>query len=244
MAIMAIFSGCWQVTGSYKMAQPMSCWGLGWDSTRVPCFTVPVSSPTLQSDCSMTMICWCIYSYGENRFARDRGLVNCDLHLLHQISQVPLEHCTIPHFSVWTATHFTKMFQKNRDFLGWHCEPRGSVDTQHLLCMASWSKCDKLKCQRVWWQAMMITYVTGWGMKLKQCLCLLSFLSLPYAFSSRPYHLPKMKFHVLIIRRVNAWKTLILQRICNMTESPKVYRITNSCHEEVGSHNWVFPTNQ
>ena len=58
-----------------------------------------------------------------------------------------------------------------------------------------------------------------------------------------PTRLPKIKFRVLIIGRANAGKTTILQRVCDTTESPKVYRITDGRREEVGSRNWVFPTN-
>jgi GTPase SAR1 family protein len=36
--------------------------------------------------------------------------------------------------------------------------------------------------------------------------------------------LPKVRFRVLIIGRANAGKTSILQRICETTESPIVYR--------------------
>jgi hypothetical protein len=38
--------------------------------------------------------------------------------------------------------------------------------------------------------------------------------------------LPHVKFRVLIAGRANAGKTSILQRVCDTTESPKVYRIT------------------
>ena len=36
--------------------------------------------------------------------------------------------------------------------------------------------------------------------------------------------LPDIKFRVLIIGRANAGKTTILQRVCNTTDSPKIYR--------------------
>ena len=39
-----------------------------------------------------------------------------------------------------------------------------------------------------------------------------------------PPRLPKIKFRVLIIGRANAGKTSILQRVCDTTESPVVYR--------------------
>jgi len=34
-----------------------------------------------------------------------------------------------------------------------------------------------------------------------------------------------VKFRVLIIGRANAGKTTILQRVCDTTESPKIYRL-------------------
>ena len=42
------------------------------------------------------------------------------------------------------------------------------------------------------------------------------------AKSSPP--LPEIRFRVLIIGRANAGKTSILQRVCDTTESPTVYR--------------------
>ena len=63
------------------------------------------------------------------------------------------------------------------------------------------------------------------------------------ASNSVPRRIPEVQFRVLIIGRANAGKTTILQRVCDTTESPKVYRITRGRREEVGSRNWVFPTN-
>ena len=40
---------------------------------------------------------------------------------------------------------------------------------------------------------------------------------------SRP-RIPNIRFRVLIIGRANAGKTSILQRVCDTTESPVVYR--------------------
>jgi len=37
--------------------------------------------------------------------------------------------------------------------------------------------------------------------------------------------LPNVKFRVLIIGRANAGKTTILQRVCDTTESPEIYRL-------------------
>ena len=48
------------------------------------------------------------------------------------------------------------------------------------------------------------------------------------------FHVPDVKFQVLIISRANAGKTSILKRVCETTESLKVYRIKDDTHEEVG----------
>ena len=37
--------------------------------------------------------------------------------------------------------------------------------------------------------------------------------------------LPDIKFRVLIIGRANAGKTTILQKVCDTTESPEIYRV-------------------
>jgi GTPase SAR1 family protein len=41
--------------------------------------------------------------------------------------------------------------------------------------------------------------------------------------SARPI-MPGLKFRVLVLGRANAGKTTILQRVCETTESPKIYR--------------------
>jgi hypothetical protein len=46
-----------------------------------------------------------------------------------------------------------------------------------------------------------------------------------------------VKFRVLIIGRANAGKTTILQRVCNTTESPVIYRYDRSA----GTHEQVCP---
>ena len=45
--------------------------------------------------------------------------------------------------------------------------------------------------------------------------------------TTQQYHprLPNVKFRVLIIGRANAGKTTILQRVCDTTESPEIYRL-------------------
>ncbi len=48
---------------------------------------------------------------------------------------------------------------------------------------------------------------------------------------SRP--IPNIQFRVLIIGRANAGKTTILQRVCDSTESPTIYRIIGDTREEV-----------
>ena len=45
-----------------------------------------------------------------------------------------------------------------------------------------------------------------------------------------------LRFRVLVIGRANAGKTTILQRVCDTTESPKIYREG----EEVRSTNFVY----
>ncbi|KAF8960039.1 hypothetical protein BDZ97DRAFT_1357343 [Flammula alnicola] len=45
--------------------------------------------------------------------------------------------------------------------------------------------------------------------------------------------LPKIKFRVLIIGRANAGKTSILQRVCDTTESPVIYRRTGFNEEQI-----------
>ena len=47
-------------------------------------------------------------------------------------------------------------------------------------------------------------------------------LSLPP--ENRPEIIPEITFRVLVIGRANAGKTSILQRICETTESPTIYR--------------------
>ncbi|KAI9464880.1 hypothetical protein HD554DRAFT_2026156 [Boletus coccyginus] len=39
------------------------------------------------------------------------------------------------------------------------------------------------------------------------------------------FRVPNVKFRVLIVGRANAGKTSILQRVCETTESPKIYRV-------------------
>ena len=43
--------------------------------------------------------------------------------------------------------------------------------------------------------------------------------------------LPKIKFRVLIIGRANAGKTSILQRVCDTSDSPVIYRLTGDENE-------------
>jgi GTP-binding protein EngB required for normal cell division len=47
------------------------------------------------------------------------------------------------------------------------------------------------------------------------------------------FRVPDIKFRVLIVGRANAGKTSILQRVCETTESPKIYRVTNGTREEI-----------
>ena len=47
--------------------------------------------------------------------------------------------------------------------------------------------------------------------------------------------LPKIKFRVLVIGRANAGKTSILQRVCDTTDSPVIYRKTPNGRKQVRS---------
>jgi GTPase SAR1 family protein len=51
--------------------------------------------------------------------------------------------------------------------------------------------------------------------------------------------IPNIRFRVLIIGRANAGKTSILQRVCDTTESPTIYRRGKYGLEEVRSSNFV-----
>jgi GTPase SAR1 family protein len=51
--------------------------------------------------------------------------------------------------------------------------------------------------------------------------------------------IPDLRFRVLVLGRANAGKTSILQRVCDTTESPKIYRRG----EEVRSTNFVYKSN-
>jgi GTP-binding protein EngB required for normal cell division len=53
--------------------------------------------------------------------------------------------------------------------------------------------------------------------------------------TKRTRGIPGLQFRVLVIGRANAGKTSILQRVCDTTESPKIYREG----EEVRSTNLV-----
>lgn len=48
-----------------------------------------------------------------------------------------------------------------------------------------------------------------------------------------PRQLPNIQFRVLVIGRANAGKTSILQRVCETTESPTIYRGFGPGREEV-----------
>ncbi|KXN80862.1 hypothetical protein AN958_07084 [Leucoagaricus sp. SymC.cos] len=48
---------------------------------------------------------------------------------------------------------------------------------------------------------------------------------------------PDIKFRVLIIGRANAGKTSILQRVCDTTESPEIYRQVRGRRKRRGEHN-------
>ena len=52
------------------------------------------------------------------------------------------------------------------------------------------------------------------------------------------FRVPDIKFRVLIVGRANAGKTSILQRVCETTESPKIYRVTNGTREEFRNYHY------
>jgi GTPase SAR1 family protein len=54
--------------------------------------------------------------------------------------------------------------------------------------------------------------------------------------TKRTPRIPDLRFRVLVIGRANAGKTSILQRVCDTTESPMIYREG----EEVRSTNFVY----
>ena len=53
---------------------------------------------------------------------------------------------------------------------------------------------------------------------------------------------PELQFRVLIIGRANAGKTSILQRVCETTDSPFIYRETEEGIELVRGSNILSPT--
>jgi len=57
------------------------------------------------------------------------------------------------------------------------------------------------------------------------------------------FQVPNVQFRVLIIGRANAGKTTILQRVCNTTEGPKVYRRDpQGQRSEVRTRSWLHPS--
>jgi GTPase SAR1 family protein len=48
-----------------------------------------------------------------------------------------------------------------------------------------------------------------------------------------PRRIPNLQFRVLVLGRANAGKTTILQRVCDTTESPTIYRRGEYGQEEV-----------
>jgi GTPase SAR1 family protein len=55
-----------------------------------------------------------------------------------------------------------------------------------------------------------------------------------------PRRIPNLQFRVLVMGRANAGKTSILQRVCDTTESPTIYRMgENGEKEEVRGPHFV-----
>jgi hypothetical protein len=68
-------------------------------------------------------------------------------------------------------------------------------------------------------------------------------LSPSLAPASTPPRVPGLQFRVLIIGRANAGKTSILQRVCDTTESPEIYRSDplGTRHQVCAHSQWPFP---
>ena len=49
--------------------------------------------------------------------------------------------------------------------------------------------------------------------------------------TKRTRRIPDLQFRVLVIGRANAGKISILQRVCETTESPKIYRVGEEVHD-------------
>ena len=62
----------------------------------------------------------------------------------------------------------------------------------------------------------------------------------PMSTEQTQQRIPKLQFRVLIIGRANAGKTTILQRVCDTTESPKIYRQGKFWDKKVRSTKFVL----
>ena len=84
---------------------------------------------------------------------------------------------------------------------------------------------------------------------LMYVVCSALLASLPFlqdfrtmAPQQKPSQIPKVQFRVLIVGRANSGKTTILKRVCETTESPKIYRRDQSGQRsQVRSHSWRHP---
>ena len=56
----------------------------------------------------------------------------------------------------------------------------------------------------------------------------------------RQFEALKLEFRVLVIGRANAGKTSILQRVCETTESPTIYRGKDEARDEARGPNFCL----
>ncbi len=58
--------------------------------------------------------------------------------------------------------------------------------------------------------------------------------------TKQSHPIPNIKFRVLVIGRANAGKTTILQRVCDTTDSPTIYRRNSGGEREEVCHGYYL----